>query len=144
MIIDDTLHGTNFWAGRGFGLNLAEADGFAGAESGTPLRSPHNGHMTLLARAGVPGLVLWWFLLVCWGAMLLRAMWVARGRRHERWANMFMWVLCYAASIVINGTFDVALEGPVQGIWFWCLFGFGIGSVMVYRARATLGPGEVR
>ena len=23
----------------------------------------------------------------------------------------------------------------MQGIWFWCLFGFGIGSVMVYRAK---------
>jgi hypothetical protein len=23
----------------------------------------------------------------------------------------------------------------MQGIWFWCLFGFGIGSVMVYRAQ---------
>jgi hypothetical protein len=27
----------------------------------------------------------------------------------------------------------------MQGIWFWCLFGFGIGSVMVYRAQ---GAGE--
>jgi hypothetical protein len=23
----------------------------------------------------------------------------------------------------------------MQGIWFWCLFGFGIGSVMIYRAQ---------
>ncbi len=27
------------------------------------------------------------------------------------------------------------IEGPMQGIWFWCLFGFGIGSVMIYRAQ---------
>jgi len=38
-------------------------------------------------------------------------------------------------SIIINAAFDVALSGPVQGIWFWCLMGFGIGSVMVYRCR---------
>jgi hypothetical protein len=36
---------------------------------------------------------------------------------------------------MINATFDVALEGPMQGIWFWCLIGFGIGSVMIYRCR---------
>ena len=30
-------------------------------------------------------------------------------------------------------TFDVALEGPMQGIWFWCLIGFGIGATMIYR-----------
>jgi hypothetical protein len=40
-------------------------------------------------------------------------------------------------AILINATFDVALEGPMQGIWFWCLFGFGIGSVMVYRAQQS-------
>ena len=47
--------------------------------------------------------------------------------------------LCYAMAIVINAAFDVTLEGPMQGIWFWCLFGFGIGSVMVYRAQAADG-----
>jgi hypothetical protein len=136
MIITDTVYGPNFWTGRGFGLNLAEADGFAGAESGPPLRAPHNANMTLLARAGVPGLALWWLLLLCWGGMLLKAMFAARARRHKHWANVFLWVFCYAASIVINATFDVTLEGPVQGIWFWSLFGFGVGSVMVYRAQA--------
>ena len=35
----------------------------------------------------------------------------------------------------MNASFDVALEGQMQGIWFWCLFGFGVGSVMVYRAQ---------
>jgi hypothetical protein len=23
----------------------------------------------------------------------------------------------------------------MQGVWFWCLIGLGIGSVMVYRAQ---------
>jgi hypothetical protein len=138
MIINDTLYGPNFWTGRGFGLNLADADGFAGtSESLAPLRSPHNAHMTLLARAGVPGVVLWALLLLSWGGMLLKAMAVANGRGHRQWANLFLWALCYATSILINATFDVTLEGPMQGIWFWCLFGFGIGSVMVYRAQGA-------
>ena len=33
----------------------------------------------------------------------------------------------------IDASFDVALEGPMVGIWFWCLFGFGIASSMIYR-----------
>ena len=32
IIINDTFHGPNFWTGRGFGLNLADADGFAGTD----------------------------------------------------------------------------------------------------------------
>jgi hypothetical protein len=27
----------------------------------------------------------------------------------------------------------------MQGVWFWCLFGFGIGSVMIYRAQPFTG-----
>ena len=37
IIINDTIYGPNFWTGRGFGINLADADGFAG--TGSP-RSP--------------------------------------------------------------------------------------------------------
>jgi hypothetical protein len=136
-IVDGTVHGPHFWSGRGFGLNLADADGFGGSnEGGAPLRSPHNVHMTLLARAGVPGVVLWWLVLICWAGMLVSALMAARARGHEDWAKLFLWPLCYAASIIINATFDVTLEGPMQGIWFWCLFGFGTALVMVYRATA--------
>ncbi len=49
----------------------------------------------------------------------------ARHRRQPLWANMFLVVICYELAILINASFDVALEGPMQGIWFWCLFGFG-------------------
>ena len=143
VIINDTFHGPSFWTGRGFGLNLADADGFGGhSELHAPLRSPHNAHMTLLARAGMPGVVLWLLLLISWGGMLLKAMWVAHARGHKQWFDLFLWVLCYVTSIVINATFDVTLEGPMQGIWFWSLFGFGIGSVMVYRAQVADGIGN--
>jgi hypothetical protein len=139
IIINDTVYGSNFWTGRGFGINLADAaPGFGGIDPrdpSPPTRSPHNAHMTLLARAGVPGLVLWSFVLISWVGMQLNAMLTARARGHERWAELFLFVMCYAATIIINATFDVTLEGPMQGVWFWCLFGFGIGSVMVYRAQ---------
>jgi O-Antigen ligase len=138
IIINDTIHGPNFWTGRGFGINLADADGFGGTgdpRNGQPLRSPHNAHMTLLARAGIPGVVLWALVLVSWFGMLMRAMLTARARGHKEWANLLLFTSCYAAAILINATFDVTLEGPMQGIWFWCLFGFGVGSVMIYRAQ---------
>jgi hypothetical protein len=63
-------------------------------------------------------------------------------RHHGRaaWAALFLFTACYAASFVINASFDVALEGPVQGIWFWCVVGFGIGSVLVFRCQPTDVP----
>ena len=75
---------------------------------------------------------------------MLRAMLVARTRGHKQWADLFLFVFCYATSILINAIFDVTLEGPMQGIWFWCLFGFGIGSAMIYRAQATDELGSSR
>jgi len=139
IIINDTIYGPNFWTGRGFGLNLADADGFAGTDDfrnpRPPTRSPHNAHMTLLARAGVPGLVVWLLVLTSWFATMTGAILTARARGHERWAELFIFILCYQLAILINATFDVVLEGPMQGIWFWCLFGFGVGSVMIYRAQ---------
>ena len=141
IIIKDTIHGPNFWTGRGFGVNLAEQDGFAGpdmlanGQNRALTRSPHNAQMTILARAGVPGLVLWALLLASWFGMLMKMMLTARVRGHKQWADLFLFIGCYTAAIVINASFDVVLEGPVQGIWFWCLFGFGIGSVMIYRAE---------
>lgn len=139
IIIHDTIRGPNYWTGRGFGINLAVADGFAGTDNwrnNRPLtRSPHSVHMTMLARGGVPALVMWELVLFSWFAMLGRWIFTARVRGHEVWSNLFLFVLCYVMAIIINASFDVTLEGPMQGIWFWCLFGFGIGSVMVYRAR---------
>jgi hypothetical protein len=143
-IINDTLYGPSFWTGRGFGINLADADGFATNDPRNPhpsLRSPHNAHMTVLARSGVPGVVLWALVLISWYGMLGRAMLTARIRADKQWSDLFLFIVCYEAAILINATFDVTLEGPMQGIWFWCLFGFGIGSVMVYRAQHSDGIG---
>ncbi len=55
-IVDYTINGPYFWTGKGFGQGLAETDGFVvGEEDGGPIvRSPHNVHMTILARTGVP------------------------------------------------------------------------------------------
>src|SRR5262249_5451038 len=89
IIIDDTSHGPNFWAGRGFGLNLADADGFAGTSDRRnprpPTRSPHNAHMTMLARAGIPGLVMWGVVLISWFATMAGAILTARIRGHQQW-----------------------------------------------------------
>jgi hypothetical protein len=133
IIVDNTVHGPYFWTGRGFGVNLGFEDGFASRHTERPLRSPHNGHMTILARAGIPGAALWGVFLAAWLGALLHATWLARRCGQAEWAGLLLFIACYATSCVINASFDVALEAPMQGIWFWCLIGFGIGTTMIYR-----------
>ncbi len=130
-IVDYTIYGKYFWTGKGFGVNLAEDDGYKGQWDA--LRSPHNGHMTILARMGVPGATLWILLQASFALSLLRAYFVARRARREVWAQLDLWVLAYWVAFVVNGAFDVFFEGPQGGIWFWSLFGFGIAILEVQR-----------
>ncbi|MGH1571173.1 O-antigen ligase family protein [Methylobacterium sp. P31] len=135
LIIQNTIHGQYFWTGRGFGLNLADADGFRPNQHSLepPLRSPHNVFMTVLARAGVPGSLLWAGVLLSWSWLLLSNVARARAWRLPRWASMFVLTWSYGLAAIINATFDPALEGPMQGIWFWCVYGFGVGAAMAFR-----------
>jgi O-antigen ligase len=149
-IYNYTIHGQHFWSGKGFGVNLAVSDGFVvGTENpnAPPLRSPHNASLTILARSGVPGLLLWVILLGSWFATLVDAILLARRRRQREWYGVLLFVTCYLLAALINSSFDVALEGPMLGFWFWSLFGFGIAAVMVYRMQPPPGaalPAEYR
>ena len=134
-IIDYTIYGPYFWSGKGFGINLAISDGvMASADKGlvAALRSPHSCHFTILARTGVIGLTLWAATMISWCATLLHRILEARQRGDYNWLCFFVLALCYALGLLIDASFDVALEGPMSGIWFWCIFGAGLGASMIY------------
>ena len=141
-IVDETVHGPYFWRGRGFGENLAVAHSIPGFQSEAgdwPLRSPHNAHMTVLSRMGVPGLVLWTALNLA----VLRGLWRARRRARaagdEFLAGLAAWLACAWLMMIANGTTDVYLEGPTGGIWFWSIMGLGVA---VSRLRPLLPETE--
>ena len=58
-----------------------------------------------------------------------------RSRREgdDDWARVNLWVLCYWIAFVVNGSFDVFLEGPQGGIWFWSVVGLGIAILQMQR-----------
>lgn len=135
-IVGYTFDGDLFWTGRGFGPNLAVTDGFTlGRQPGeAPLRSPHSIHMTFLARTGVPGLCLWLTLLAVWFATMFRNALVA-WRHDPLWGRFFVFIACYALAALVDASFDVAIEGPMVGIWFWSLIGIGLGASMAYWSK---------
>ena len=149
-IVDYTVFGDHFWTGKGYGINLADSDGFQVVWEGSPLRSPHNSHLTFLARSGVPGLALWALLQATVFFSLLRAHFRARRAGQPVLANVNLWVLAYWMAFIVNMTFDVYLEGPQGGIWFWSLIGFTIALTEAEKpkvpapllpARALAGGG---
>jgi hypothetical protein len=131
-ILDYTFHGQYFWKGKGFGVNLADDDGFQ-VEADHSLRNPHNGHLTMLARGGVPMLGLWILCQLTLGYGLITSAWSARQRGEKHWFNLLAFLFIYWMAFLINASFDVFIESPVGGIWFWCVYGVGIGAVWIYQ-----------
>src|SRR5207244_4970861 len=93
-LIGYTIYGDYFWAGKGFGVNLADEDGYQ-VEEDNSLRSPHNGHLTMLARGGVPGLVLWTAVQLSWGWAVFGAYLRSRRAGDRPWARLFLFLLAY-------------------------------------------------
>ncbi|MFC3834440.1 O-antigen ligase family protein [Deinococcus rufus] len=132
-----TIHGDYFWMGKGYGVNLANSDGFQ-VYSDQSLRNPHSIHFSILARSGVPGLVSWIVLNVVFAFSLLMAFVRARAHGHLMWANVHLWLLAYWLAFIVNASFDVYIEGPQGGIWFWSVMGFGIAALELYRRGEKL------
>ena len=137
-IYNYTFGGEYFWMGKGFGVNLGLDDHFDPLGDGK-VRSPHNGHLCILARSGVPGFFLWIGLQGTWvlGVLqrLLRSVMI-QGQR--LWRGLFLFLFCYWIAFMITINFEVVLEGPSGGVWLWSLLGLGLAAMFVYDSHADL------
>lgn len=141
-IVGYTIGGPYFWTGKGYGVNLADADGFQPTADHS-LRAPHNTHLEILARSGVPGLLLWIALQVAFGLSLLRAAGRARARGDTAWVPVLGFVFIYWLAALVNASFDPYLQGPHGGIWFWSMFGVGLAAIrLADRREALAAPAE--
>lgn len=134
-IVDYTLAGPYFWTGKGFGVNLADDDGYQGTRWQGELRSPHNGHLCMLARAGVPGLALWILVQAAWILAVFRRYSLAKRAGQAEWAGLFLFLMAYWLAFIINALFDVFLEGPMGGVWFWSIYGIGLAAVRIHQTH---------
>lgn len=127
-------------AGFGFGRSLNMP--------GLPLvvqrttRSPHNGFVTIFARMGLVGLALWFGMLGVWFHAMISSNLRALRSGQFVWASIFMALPAYVLAALINACFDVSLEGPMIGIWFWSLIGMGAGLRRWYLADPDYWSGS--
>lgn len=131
-IVNYTFGGEYFWLGKGYGINLAEDDGFAGSDPElSDLRSPHNGHLQFLARGGVPGFALWLAVVLAFATTIARSAYRCHKHGKPELLAVHAWIFAYWMAAVVNMSFDVYLEGPQGGIVFWSLVGLGIGVAAI-------------
>jgi O-Antigen ligase len=140
-ITDYTVHGQFFWDGKGYGINLADDDGFQVLADGS-LRAPHSANFEFLARSGVPGLALWIILLATIAVTMLRAARVAMATGQRFLLAVLGWMFVYVIAAVVNMSVDVYLGGPQGGIWFWATVGAGI-AVSRFILDREQAPGSV-
>ena len=124
-IVGYTFQGPYFWTGKGYGINLADADGFQ-VTADDSLRAPHSTHLEILARSGVPGLVSWIALQAAFAAAMLLAALRAFRARSLALVAVIAWVFVYWGAALVDSSFDVYLGGPQGGIPFWADIGFGL------------------
>jgi O-antigen ligase len=125
--------------GKGFGIALGTEDGVTVDRR---LRSPHNIWMTYLSRTGVPGVILWTLVVLLWGILLLRASRAAQQSGAQQLSRLAYFLFVFGCAFLINGFFDVYLEGPMGAVWFWTVFGAGLA--VIDACRTPLAPGGKR
>jgi O-antigen ligase len=125
-----TVEGPYFWTGKGYGVLLALVD--HGGDWGLHLkpvsRSPHNAHINVLARSGVPGVILWFSVIIVTAGTALQGTRRNLKRGDVVLARVYLFLACYGSAALVDMTFDVFLEGPQGGIWFWSLVGTVIAT----------------
>ncbi|MEI9814155.1 MAG: hypothetical protein WDO18_16585 [Acidobacteriota bacterium] len=112
---------------------MADSDGFQVGSKDEPLRSPHNSHLTFLARSGVPGFIFWVLIQGTWFCMMLRGVFASFPDGFALWPGLFAWLSAYWIAFTVSASFDVFLEGPMAAIPFWSLFGLGWGSYILFK-----------
>ncbi len=119
--------------GLGFGTNLTDLlretpdwsmyeDSQNAGKYGAPNRHPHCAHVTVFARLGALGLLIWFALLGSVFVQGLKNCWQYRDEDKTRFFSEIT-ILSVWSIYVLAMTFGVVLENPFGGIWFWSLTG---------------------
>jgi hypothetical protein len=111
-ILDYTFAGPYFVAGKGLGMSL-ETDDEIDPNAEGELRSPHNFHLNILARYGVPFFFLWLYWIFIHVKLFKR-------KNLSAYSHL---LLCCFFIFLFNASFDVYLEGPMGAFACWTFAG---------------------
>jgi hypothetical protein len=109
-LLNESFTLENFFIGKGLGMSLAGNDLTSVDEN---LRSPHNFHLTIIARFGYIIFFIWIF----WLYLLFKPLF------KKQLSGKMLGLTCILLAFIINGSFDVFFEGPMGAFPFWTLVG---------------------
>ena len=109
-LVNESFTLQHFFVGKGLGMSLAGNDNLNSDEN---LRSPHNFHLTILARFGYIVFITWlYWLFVIFKPLFTRKL-----------EGKTLAITSILLAFIINGSFDVFFEGPMGAFPFWTFVG---------------------
>jgi hypothetical protein len=109
-LINESFTLQHFFVGKGLGMSLAGNDIINPDEN---LRSPHNFHLTILARFGYFVFITW----IIWLVSIFKPLFT------RKIAGKTLAITSILLAFIINGSFDVFFEGPMGAFPFWTFVG---------------------
>jgi hypothetical protein len=109
-LVNESFTLQHFFVGKGLGMSLAGNDILNSDEN---LRSPHNFHLTILARFGYFVFLAW----IIWLVSLFKPLFT------RKLAGKTLAITSILLAFIINGSFDVFFEGPMGAFPFWTFVG---------------------
>jgi len=127
-ILDYSFSPQYFLQGKGLGMSLAAEDEIMSDVE--ELRSPHNFHLNIMARFGVPVFCLWLY----WLFLLFKPLF------KKQLGQTAVLISVILIAFIINSSFDVFLEGPMGAFPFWTF----VGLLFITKTNAELVDGAIR
>jgi len=109
-LVNESFTLQHFFVGKGLGMSLAGNDILNTDDN---LRSPHNFHLTILARFGYFVFLAW----IIWLVSLFKPLFT------RKLAGKTLAITSILLAFIINGSFDVFFEGPMGAFPFWTFVG---------------------
>ena len=109
-LVNESFTLQHFFVGKGLGMSLAGNDILNTDDN---LRSPHNFHLTILARFGYIVFITW----IIWLVSLFKPLFT------RKLAGKTLAITSILLAFIINGSFDVFFEGPMGAFPFWTFVG---------------------
>ena len=109
-LVNESFTFQHFFVGKGLGMSLAGNDILNTDDN---LRSPHNFHLTILARFGYIVFITW----IIWLVSLFKPLFT------RKLVGKTLAITSILLAFIINGSFDVFFEGPMGAFPFWTFVG---------------------
>jgi hypothetical protein len=127
---------TTLLVGKGFGKPLIEFY----TDEGVVVRQPHNSHLSVLTRMGVPALLLWAmfnFLILKRFAHVI----LARAHIDRKLFALALWLFVLYVILMVDISVEPGLEFSQSAIPFYFFMGFALGTI---RFQVMLLPNPFR